>query len=271
MITAYDEVVAAGWGPAAGTVYEPLAEALVATCPIELAGSRVLDAGSGTGAAAAAVARRRATVVAVDLSPCMLRASADPPASVAVAADVVALPFPDGTFDAAFAAFLLNHLDPEPAMRELGRVLHRGGVVVASTWAAGTDPAKAAADEVLRAYGWRPPAWYQAMKSDRELTSGDPDRLAALARQAGLVDAVACVHAAELGMRDPREFAAYRLAVPHVARWWADRDSARRERVMADLSEAVTPMLAGWRPAAVFLVAWVRSQPCMSKHRGRPR
>lgn len=258
VITAYDDVVAAGWGPSAGAVYEPLAEALVAACPVDLDGSRVLDAGSGTGVAAAAATRRGAAVVAADLSSAMLAASvaAEEP-SAAVVADVVALPFRAATFDAALAAFLLNHLDPELALRELGRVVRPHGALLASTWANGADPVKAVADDVLRAHGWRPPTWYQEMKSERQALSGDPDRLAARAVTAGLVEVAAWVHGADVAVRDPRDFAAYRVAVPHVAWWWATLGGDQRERLTADLCEAVTPLLAGWRPEVVFLQARV--------------
>jgi ubiquinone/menaquinone biosynthesis C-methylase UbiE len=44
-------------------------------------------------------------------------------------ADVYELPFPDGTFDAAFAHAVLQHLDdPRRALKEMRRVLKPGGV-----------------------------------------------------------------------------------------------------------------------------------------------
>jgi SAM-dependent methyltransferase len=258
VIGVYNDVVAAGWGGGAGVVYRPLAEALVAISPVPLAGARVLDAGSGTGAAAAFATRLGAVVVAADLSASMLAATAGA-VWPGVVADVVTLPFRAGAFDVAVAGFLLNHLDPEPALRQLAQVVGPGGAVIASTWANRADPVKAATDAVLWDQGWRPPPWYQEMKSD--VVSGDPDRLAGLAERAGLAEVDAWVYAVDLGIRNPRDVVAYRLAVPHVAWWWAALDGDHRESLVADLTDAVAPLLAGWRPAAVFLRARVPAVP----------
>jgi len=260
VISAYDDTVAAGWADGAGVVYRPLAEALLATCPVGLRGARVLDAGSGTGAVASLAAAADATVVAADLSVAMLEAR---PAErwPAVVADVLALPFSEGAFDAAVAAFLINHLDPEVALRSLRRAVRPGGAVVASTWAVGADPVKAAIDAVLAAHGWRPPAWYQVMKAVLDPVSGDPGRLAEAARRAGLVEVRAWVHAESLGVHDPRGVVAYRLATPQFA-WWAETlDQPTRRRVVEAAAAAVAPRLAEWRPAAVFLCGRSPGQP----------
>ncbi len=51
---------------------DAMRETLLSWLPEDLAGHRVLDAGCGTGAAAVIAARRRAEVVAVDLSPSLI-------------------------------------------------------------------------------------------------------------------------------------------------------------------------------------------------------
>jgi SAM-dependent methyltransferase len=260
VISAYDDTVAAGWAGGAGVVYGPLAEALLAACPVPLGGARVLDAGSGTGAVAMLAAAAGATVTAADLSRSMLAARGTK-RWPAVVADVLALPFFEKAFDVAVAAFLINHLDPEVALRSLRRAVRPGGAVVASTWAMGADSVKTAVDAVLAAYGWRPPAWYQAMKSVLDPVSGDPGRLAEAARHAGLVDVAVWVHAESLGVHDPRAVVAYRLATPQVA-WWAESlDDAARRRVVDAAASAVAPRLAQWRPAAVFVRGRSPGQP----------
>ncbi len=103
VITIYDDTVAAGWARGAGVVYGPLAAALVAACRVELAGARVLDAGSGTGAVASHAAAAGAAVVAADLSVAMMAARRGRRWS-GVVADVLALPFAGEAFDAAIAA-----------------------------------------------------------------------------------------------------------------------------------------------------------------------
>lgn len=114
--TAYDGV-AAGWDTGAGTVYLPLARALVTSSPVPLAGRLVLDVGSGTGAVAAAAEAAGARVVTADRSGDMVTFLAG--RWPAVAADVVSLPLHDGAFDAVLAGFVINHLTPATALGEM--------------------------------------------------------------------------------------------------------------------------------------------------------
>ena len=92
-------------------------------------GTRLLDAGTGTGTVAAAAADRGALVTAVDADPDMAARTASnvPAADVRVAALPV-LPFADGEFDTAVANFVLNHVGrPRAALAELRRVTRPGG------------------------------------------------------------------------------------------------------------------------------------------------
>ncbi|HXQ19831.1 MAG TPA: class I SAM-dependent methyltransferase [Acidimicrobiales bacterium] len=247
--------MAGGW-TAAEVVYRPLAVALVAACPVRLAGRRVLDVGSGPGAVASAAAAAGATVVAVDRSAPMLEARPDRTWPAAVA-DVLALPAGPRTFDIVLAAFLLNHLDPLAALAEMARVVRPGGAVVASTWAARPDPVKSAIDRVLADRGWEPPDWYRQMKSVIEEVSGDPERLGAATQQAGLVDVATTIHAEHLAVRDPLAAVGYRLATPHIAPWVSALGVAERNRLVQESATAVEPLLEEWRPAAIFLTARV--------------
>jgi demethylmenaquinone methyltransferase/2-methoxy-6-polyprenyl-1,4-benzoquinol methylase len=94
------------------------------------AGDRVLDACCGTGDLAAAAARAGAgAVVGLDFSPRMLeRARRKLPVATWVEGDLLALPFPDGSFDAATVGFgVRNVSDLDRALQELRRVLRPGG------------------------------------------------------------------------------------------------------------------------------------------------
>lgn len=103
-------------------------------------GERILEIGPGTGLQALHVARQlgdqgRLDIVDIQdemLSHVMRRASAQGMASIVPArADARELPFPDGTFDAAYLVTVLGEIpDPGAAMRELRRVLAPSGRLV---------------------------------------------------------------------------------------------------------------------------------------------
>ena len=92
-------------------------------------GDRVLDACCGTGDLAVVASRAGATVTGLDFSEAMLeRARRKSSAVEWVQGDVLALPFPDGSFDAATVGFgMRNVSDLEAGLRELLRVLRPGG------------------------------------------------------------------------------------------------------------------------------------------------
>jgi demethylmenaquinone methyltransferase/2-methoxy-6-polyprenyl-1,4-benzoquinol methylase len=93
-------------------------------------GDRVLDACCGTGDLAVAALRAGAReVVGLDFSEAMLeRARRKEPAIEWVRGDVLALPFPDASFDAVTVGFGVRNVeDLEAGLRELRRVLRTGG------------------------------------------------------------------------------------------------------------------------------------------------
>ena len=93
------------------------------------AGDRVLDACCGTGDLALAAARAGGRVTGLDFSERMLeRARRKSPELEWVQGDVLALPFEDGSFDAATVGFGIRNVDDlERGLRELARVLRPGG------------------------------------------------------------------------------------------------------------------------------------------------
>ena len=100
----------------------------------EVAPRRVLEVGCGPGEASERIARELgAEVVALDVSPRMAELARRRGVDARVG-DVQRLPFADGEFDCALAAWMLFHVaDLDRALSELARVLRPGGRLVAAT------------------------------------------------------------------------------------------------------------------------------------------
>jgi demethylmenaquinone methyltransferase / 2-methoxy-6-polyprenyl-1,4-benzoquinol methylase len=92
-------------------------------------GDRVLDACCGTGDLAVEAERAGATVTGLDFSERMLDRARSKSAGIEwVHGDLLALPFADGSFDAATVGFGVRNVeDLESGLRELARVLRPTG------------------------------------------------------------------------------------------------------------------------------------------------
>jgi demethylmenaquinone methyltransferase/2-methoxy-6-polyprenyl-1,4-benzoquinol methylase len=92
-------------------------------------GDDVLDACCGTGDLARACLRAGGHVTGLDFSPRMLdRARSKEPSIRWIEGDLLALPFDDGSFDAATVGFGVRNVpDLDSALSELRRVLRPGG------------------------------------------------------------------------------------------------------------------------------------------------
>jgi SAM-dependent methyltransferase len=103
-------------------------------------GMRVLDVGCGTGVVALTAARIGARVTGSDLTPKLIERARENSQIMGLdvvwdVGDVEALPYGDGEFDVVVSQY--GHMfapRPDVAVREMLRVLKRGGTVAFSTW-----------------------------------------------------------------------------------------------------------------------------------------
>jgi SAM-dependent methyltransferase len=134
-------------------------------------GTRVLDTGTGPGTVAAAALTRGAKVTAVDAEPGMVAlAVANAPGAEVRQAVLPELPFPDGSFDAAVANFVVNHVEnPLAALAELRRVVRPGGRVAVTIWQGTSNEAMFLFNLALDEVGVKRPVYPQPASFDRSV------------------------------------------------------------------------------------------------------
>ncbi|MBP0459325.1 class I SAM-dependent methyltransferase [Streptomyces montanisoli] len=162
-------------------------------------GARVLDVGTGPGTIAVAALARGAGVVAVDAEPSMVElAAANAPGADVRHGVLPELPFPDGSFDAVVANFVVNHVeDPWAVLTELRRVARPGGRLAVTVWHATANEAMSLFNQALDEAGVVRPS-YPAPMSFARTAEG----LRGLLDQAGL-DEVAGSELAWTHREDP--------------------------------------------------------------------
>lgn len=144
----------ARWAPVYDVVYDKLTEpaARAAVAAAMACGRKVLEAGVGTGLSLGYYPAH-AEVHGVDLSEDMLRRAQEKVTRKGLThvkslqvMDVTRLGFPDATFDAVAAQFLITLVpDPERALTEFARVLRPGGeIILANHFGQETGPIAAA-------------------------------------------------------------------------------------------------------------------------------
>jgi len=127
---------AARYGDLTGRITANVADPLLDAAGVG-AGRRVLDVGCGRGDLCAAAAKRGASPLGVDLAEGMVDAARDAHPDLQFRrGDAEDLPLETASFDAALAAFVVNHLPhPERGAAELRRVVRPGGRVAVAMWA----------------------------------------------------------------------------------------------------------------------------------------
>ncbi len=228
---------AEAWASAPARVYAQFAAAMLEHSPVAVSGTDVLDVGAGTAVACdAALARGARRAVASDISIEMLRHRA--PALSAVVADGGRLPFADASFDLVLSAFSLTHLpDPAAALTDWRRV---APAALVSTFAPGpSHPAKVAVDEVMTAFGFVSPAWYERLKSELEPQVEDTASLTSMVRSAGFGEVSVAVHTVDPGLRTPAEIVDWRLGMAQMAEFAAGLSPDRRAEARGAAEEAV--------------------------------
>lgn len=142
----------------AARAYEDECDRIALRALLPLSGGRLIEVGAGFGRLAGEY-RGYDSVVLLDSSDVHVAAAVeavdgDPKYEVRLA-DAAALPFSDGYFDAAVCVRVLHHFDdPVPVIRELGRVVRPGGVLVLEY--ANKRNLKAIARRLLGRQDWSP-------------------------------------------------------------------------------------------------------------------
>lgn len=130
---------AAGDYAIVGTTLQIVGERLCEAMDMR-AGTRVLDVAAGNGNATLAAARRFADVTSTDYVEALLergkeRAAAEHLAVTFQVADAEALPFADGSFDAAVSTFgVMFTPNQNKSASELSRVVRKGGTIGLANW-----------------------------------------------------------------------------------------------------------------------------------------
>lgn len=118
---------------------------------------RVLDAGAGTGIGTRLLRERGARTIALDPNLAMLATASDVRPSVCGAGET--LPFTESAFDVVTSFNAFHWMKPDPALREMRRVLRPDGhlALIWNDWDA-SDPFTAQFVEIMRSYaGDHPP------------------------------------------------------------------------------------------------------------------
>ena len=119
-----------GWGTPAGKERADRRASYFIQVGDITGGKKVLEIGCGTGEFTKRIASSGAIITAIDISPDLLEIAREMAPNVNVSfqvQNVGKLDFEDGSFDVVIGSSILHHLNLNPALKEVYRVLKRGG------------------------------------------------------------------------------------------------------------------------------------------------
>jgi ubiquinone/menaquinone biosynthesis C-methylase UbiE len=216
-------------------------------------GERVLDVACGTGVVARLAAERvgvRGGVVGLDLNTAMLAVARGlpPPTGATIAwteASVLAMPFPDATFNVVLCQLGLQFFPDRPqALREMRRVLVPGGRVLLSVFGplAHNPAPRALAEALERHLG---PHAGAIKRAEHELD--DPAALDALVASAGFAEVRVATTTRRIRFPSPREYVRIQFAATPLAslieEMPGDRQAMLVDAVIAEVSAALHPYI----------------------------
>lgn len=230
--------------------FAPIADGLLATVAL-YPGERVADLGCGKGAVLLPAARAvgsRGSVVGVDVSPAMVRASREAAETAGLAQvevrvdDAQAPTLPQDAFDAVTASLVLFFLpDPVGALRAWAELVVAGGRLGVSTFGA-QDPTWRLVDDVFTPY--LPQAMLDARTSGARGPFASDVGVAGLFGSAGLIDVRTTTVDLAVRFRDADQWHAFLMSTGQRAMWLAVPETERsnvRAEAERRLAEAADP------------------------------
>lgn len=130
---AYNAVNIWGWGKSSGKARADRRASYFIQYAGLITGTKVLEIGCGTGEFTKRIARTGADITAVDISPDLLEIAKKTTPYLNVLfylQNVENMDFGDGSFDVVIGSSILHHLDLNRAIKEVYRVLKKGGGIV---------------------------------------------------------------------------------------------------------------------------------------------
>jgi ubiquinone/menaquinone biosynthesis C-methylase UbiE len=216
----------------------PVSVALLETAALQ-PGERVLDVGCGTGVIARLAAEAvgsSGTVTGLDLTPDMIEvARAVSPSTIEWhVGDATSLPFADEAYDAVLCQMCLMFVqDRHTAVAEMRRVTATGGRVVVNTPGA-IPPLFALMEQALVDHiGADLGGFVHAVFSMH-----DPEDVASLLRDAGLVEVTAAASTATLNLGAPAEFLWQYINLTPMAPLVAQASARAQEAMERDVVES---------------------------------
>jgi ubiquinone/menaquinone biosynthesis C-methylase UbiE len=216
-------------------------------------GERVLDVACGTGIVARLAAKQVGTqgaVVGLDLNTAMLAVARDlpPPPGAPITwteASVLAMPFPDATFDVVLCQLGLQFFPDRPqALREMRRGLVPGGRVLLSVFGPIThNPAPQALVAALERH--LGPHASVIKRAEHDLD--DPGELADLVARAGFTKVTIETTTQHIRFPSPREYVRIQFAATPLAslvqEMPSEQQAALADAVIAEVSAALRPYM----------------------------